>query len=136
VQKQMPFHLRHRLVEFGKEEILTVKVVDVKSKPEEPEGQPRNYDNHHTFHANLTSTACQEIVPQQYIMQQPHTANPAQLETCSSAVHHTAVCTKCSSPTLFPTSTHNSTPCSSTSTHSSTPCSSFSSSLLAAHSTS
>jgi hypothetical protein len=36
----------------------------VKSKPEEPEGQPRNYDNHHTFHANLTSTACQEIVPQ------------------------------------------------------------------------
>jgi hypothetical protein len=98
----------------------------VKSKPE---GQPRNY-------ANLTSTACQEIVPQQYIMQQPHTANPAQLETCSPAVHHTAVYTKCSSPTWFPTSTHNSTPCSSTSTHSSTPCSSFSSSLMAAHSAS
>jgi hypothetical protein len=95
----------------------------------EPEGQPRNY-------ANLTSTACQEIVPQQYIMQQPHTANPAQLETCSPAVHHTAVYTKCSSPTWFPTSTHNSTPCSSTSTHSSTPCSSFSSSLMAAHSAS
>jgi hypothetical protein len=95
----------------------------VKSKPEEPEDQPSNHDSHHTFHANLASTTCQEIVPQQYIMQQPHTANPAQLETCSPAIHHTAICTSYSSLTWFPTSTH-----------SSTPCSRLSSSLLTAHS--
>jgi hypothetical protein len=29
VQKQMPFHLRHRPVEFRKEEILTVKAVEI-----------------------------------------------------------------------------------------------------------
>jgi hypothetical protein len=29
VQKQMTFHLQHRPVEFGKEEILTVKVVEI-----------------------------------------------------------------------------------------------------------